>query len=88
MDYQRKQLSLRRATDFDETLFESLRDPKEAGALFKRALEYSGRIGEAFSKALRKGYGSRHGRLAAKTNLSRRAMKRRFRHPVIRDFLH
>jgi len=68
----------RRATDFDETLFSLLKDPKEAAAFLNEHLESSGRDRDAlFLKALRKvAMAQGIDRLSSKTKLTRRAIEK------------
>jgi len=68
----------RRAKDFDETLFQILKDPEDAAAYLNEHLEYKGKDREAlFLKALKKiALAQGMDRLAAKTNLKRRSLEK------------
>ena len=68
----------RRARDFDETLFELLRDPEEAAAYLNEHLDYKGKDREIlFLKALRKvALAQGLGRIASKTHLRRRSLEK------------
>lgn len=68
----------RRSRDFDETLFELLKDPKEAAAYLNEHLEYEGDDKETlFLKALRKvSFAQGFDDVVKKAHLQRRGLEK------------